>query len=207
MKKLIIVIVIILILGGIGGYFLYYNSMSKPKMLTSNSERVSTCIDTDGTNIYERGYSEYVYLDGTEGELEDVCDFSQQFSKTNVGVVREGYCDGDNFRTELWSCGKGYICRTGRCIEGDSSYSICSDSDGGINEKIKGIVTDVSSEGDRCWVSTNRQNPELNGGYTPDCTNSTEAGCYVYEYYCSDNDLRQYEIINCPNGCLNGACL
>jgi len=198
MKKIATIILIILVLG-IGGY-LFSDYSSKPKMLSYNSEPVSTCKDTDGTNRYERGYSEYTLPNGTEYATADVCDFSQQFSKKDVGVVREGYCDGNNFKTELWSCGRGSICRVGRCINGNPRDPICSDTDGGMNEKVRGSVIDVASNDDGCWTSPNRQNPELGGAYAPSCTNSTEVGCYVHENYCDTNDQKQYKIIACPNG-------
>jgi hypothetical protein len=203
MKWLIGIVVIILILL-VGGYFLV-NYISQPRLISKNSEPVSTCTDTDGNNLYEKGYSSYILPDGTKRGLEDACDFSSEFSKANVGVVREGYCDGANFKTELWSCGWSSVCRIGRCIKEDSSYPICSDSDGGINEKIKGSTTDVASADDSCWTTTNKANPELDGGYGPECADSANVGCYVYEYYC-DGNLRQHKIIPCTNGCLNGAC-
>lgn len=205
MKKLIIIFVIIILLG-IGGYFLF-NSISKPKMISSNSEPVSVCSDTDGNNIYEKGYSDYIFTDNTKRAMEDICDYSSAYSKSNVGVVREGYCAGNNFKTELWTCGRGFVCRNGKCIQGDSNLPVCSDTDGGINAKLRGDTNNGVSSLDNCWVTTS--NNENDGAYSDLCEKEfvSSGRCYVYEYYCDKDNLKQHQIIKCPIGCSNGACL
>jgi hypothetical protein len=203
MKKILAIILVILILG-IGGYFLF-DYLSKPKLISSNSEPVSVCSDTDGNNIYEKGYSAYKYPDGTQRGKDDVCDYFNPKTKSRVGLVREGYCDGNNFKTELWSCGRGHICRNGRCLKGTENSPICSDTVGGIEPNKRGEIYGSGGSGtDDCWITMNKDNPELDGGYGPDCAG---ANCYVYEYYCSsDGDTKEHKIISCTNGCLNGAC-
>jgi len=57
---------------------------------------------------------------------------------------------------------------------------------------------------DDCFVTLNTDDPESDGAMTPECEGEN---CYVYEYSCDANsDSKQYEIIPCANGCLNGAC-
>ena len=137
-----------------------------------------------------------------------MCEFSGK-SKPRVGIVREGYCKDNKYVEEYWTCGLGYICRNGACIKSDPSSSICSDGDGGIEPKVIGTVSAVNGGGmDSCWTSTNMNDSELDGGYGPDCKDSTGVKCYVYEYYCdADGDTKQHKIIHCENGCQNGVCL
>ena len=101
MKKLVLIIVVVIILL-VAGYFGYIY-LSKPKLISSNSEPVVVCSDTDGNNIYEQGISSYKYADGTQRGSQDACDYSQR-SKPRVGLVREGYCKDNQY-----SCGWEYI--------------------------------------------------------------------------------------------------
>ena len=133
----------------------------------------------------------------------EICDYYHEKTSSRVGLVREGVCEGKTFKTLLMTCGRGYVCRNGACIEGSESMGICYDSDGGKDLNEKGDVVGYGGTGeDSCWVSFN-SNPELEGGYGPDCSGE---GCYVYEYYC-EGDQKKYEIIRCPNGCSEGECL
>ena len=71
----------------------------------------------------------------------------------------------------------------------------------------KGEIVGYSGTGeDSCWISTD--GTTANGGGTNKCeTEFTNNGrCYVSEYYC-EGDSKKNEIIPCPNGCSEGACL
>ncbi|MEE8409704.1 MAG: hypothetical protein V3T05_08870, partial [Myxococcota bacterium] len=69
----------------------------------------------------------------------------------------------------------------------------CVDSDGGINEFVQGVVTTAYSAGstnsfvDTCWSD----------------------GMSVIEYYCDlavGSSTVASMVMQCPNGCSNGAC-
>jgi len=177
---------------------------SKPKIIsgTENERVVAYCSDSDGKNIYAKGYSGYKYLEGTEGETGDVCEYNHPKIKDRVGAVREGYCEENKYKTFLSTCGRGFICRNGACIEGDKDSSICSDTDGGQDFNKRGQVYGYGGSGmDECWISNNAD-PELDGAYTNECNGTN---CYVYEYYCN-GDSKEYQISSCSI-CQNGACL
>lgn len=202
-KTLFVALTILLVLiFGVGGYFLFSYS-SEPELVSSNSEPVLTCSDTDGNNIYQKGYSNYVYTDGSEGGIEDVCDYFHPKTKSKVGLARESYCDGNNLKTELWTCGGGFVCRNGACVKGKEDLALCSDTDGGKNINQRGSVYGLGGSGqDSCFNYSECSGEECYNA--PECTGSE---CYVTEYYCdSDGNTIKSEQIKCQNGCGDGAC-
>lgn len=214
-----LVIFLILILFVSGYLYLYFGYLSKPRIVTSDSEPVSSCSDTDGKNISEKGHSDFTFIKetGQEGLVDgggafDVCDY---FSKPKYsylepwkefsrhGMVTESYCDGNNHKTELWTCGRGFVCRDGACVEGKEDTSICTDTDGGKNYAVRGNIYGYGGSGEDYCVISNTDDP-LEGSGTNKCEGT---GCYIYEYYCGPGgDTKQKEITKCSN-CSQGACL
>lgn len=91
-------------------------------------------------------------------------------------------------------CGNGSVEATEECDDGnktsgdgcgsDCKKEICTDSDGGINYEIRGVIT------------------VLNSGSVPDmCTGNT-----LTEYHCESGSVPGGEEYVCPYGCSNGAC-
>jgi hypothetical protein len=69
----------------------------------------SDCTETDdGRDIYHAGTT-----------VRD--DASNEDSCMDFHTVREYYCYGDEMRDDDISCGKGYICNEGKCVEGSIS--------------------------------------------------------------------------------------
>ncbi len=67
------------------------------------------CYDSDGTNIYVRGFVDGEYCGGGEFRYDDYC--------INLFTVGEYVCGGSN-TPELTqpNCPQGYVCQDGRCV-------------------------------------------------------------------------------------------
>ena len=203
----VLIIFLILVALGIGGFF-GYSYLSKPKIIFEGSKSVLTCNDPDGQDIYTKGHNSYTFIDTSDNEEDvggtsDWCEYNHPKTDRRVGLIREGICEGNTFKYIYMTCGLGYVCRNGACVKQDKSSSICQDTDSGKEPNKRGEIVGYGGSGmDDCWISFNT-NPEVDGAYTPSCEGEN---CYVYEYYC-EGDNKQYEIIKCESGCLNGACL
>ena len=206
---LVVSIILILIVGvAIFGYFY----LSKPRVISETSVNSLSCNDPDGNEIYKKGITTYTYEDPNEpGEIPtrsspDWCEYNHPKTDKRVGLIRESYCEGNTYHQIFSTCGRGFVCRNGACVKGDKDLTVCVDSDGGKIPSVKGELVGYGGSGeDSCWISTNKQNPEEDGSYTPDCVNSESVGCYVYEYYC-EGDSKRYETIPCDS-CVGGRCV
>lgn len=75
----------------------------------------------------------------------------------------------------------------------DNQTSTCTDSDGGLNYDVKGYVKGY-------W----EVNGKMESYNLPDgCHNSSD----IVENYCEGNNARSTWMVNCPNGCEDGACI
>ncbi len=117
---------------------------------------------------------------------EDFC-LTQGFVQTHVQKpsLVEYYCENNVVKNKTYTC--EYGCEKGRCLP-----KTCSDTDGGINEFVRGTV-------------------EVNGKeYTDYCvypqTLTHVAYPYVVEYYCKNGNVAN-TTITCKDGCKDGACL
>tara|TARA_Y100000310_G_scaffold256898_1_gene264824 strand:+ start:90 stop:842 length:753 start_codon:yes stop_codon:yes gene_type:complete len=207
-KWLWIIVVVILILSVIIYFVVYY--FINPRVVRTESEVVTSCIDKDGDDIYIKGITKFRHSESEfegRGTLEDWCEYYAGGKYNRVGLIREGICEDDKLKQVFMTCGWGYVCRNGACVKGDKESTICYDSDGGKNITKKGEIIGYGGSGeDRCWVSID--GTTTNGGATTSCeTEFVNSGrCFVSEYYC-DGDSKRNEIIPCPNGCSEGACL
>lgn len=202
MKKYIIIVIVVVLLAVVG--FWSYNHYTNPRVVSSLTEKVTTCIAPAGRNVYEMGSVSYSFADeigkiGSKIGSQDMCEYYVDGKYSRSGQLREQYCSNGDLLTEKIDCGYGSICRDGRCIRGgDESMPLCTDTDGGINPKVRGLTG--SNAYDECWTSTNKTDPESQGGFTDICSGEN---CYTYEYYCQGDD-RLYKIIPSPKGCENG---
>lgn len=195
------VLIILIIVGGTGGYV--YVEAGKPKVISTESQPAFGCIDPDGNNIYQKSTVSYGD-DKTDpkGTVVDFCDYYHEKTTKDVGLVREGVCEDGSLKLELSRCGRGFVCRDGACVEGSGNLPVCIDSDGGKDPSEKGNIVGYGGTGeDSCFFSSSIPNSE--GSHGPDCSGED---CYVSEYFC-DGDIKTNEIIPCPNGCFDGACL
>jgi len=123
MMKLLITLVIVLITALIvavgGGYFLY-SSLVHPQIISENDQNVLTCADSDGNDIYIKGATSYTRDEpGTSlYEDKDSCDYFHPKTTSDVGLLRESWCEGLVLKQILTTCGRGYVCKEGRCISG-----------------------------------------------------------------------------------------
>jgi hypothetical protein len=102
----------------------------------------------------------------------------------------------------MMTCGGGYVCRDGSCVEGSEDLPVCIDSDGGKNVEKRGEIVGYGGTGwDDCWVPFDGGEP--GGMTTSECEGDN---CYVNEYYCN-GDSKDIEFIKCDNGCRSRACL
>ena len=207
---LVLAIVLGIVVVGIIIYF-GYNYFVNPRVISVESTNVSYCSDSDGNNINSKGIVRFSRMDNNAGEgessIEDVCDYYSNKTDQNVGLVREGVCNGNKLDNVLMTCGMGNVCRSGACVKKGANVSICSDSDGGKNIKEKGNIVGYGGSGeDSCWVSADGSLTNGSMGESCDADSVKNGRCYVGEYYC-DGDNKTEEMIPCPNGCSKGVCL
>ena len=176
--------------------FLYLKSdtnLGKGYILTlknGSTTITATCTDSDGgNNTYAEGAVSGMTSSGVIYSFDDVC-----FMSGNVSRVKEYYCSGNTYKTLNYTCQKG--CLNGACINTSSSNTTitatCTDSDGGNNTYVEGIVSGRTSSGviysfvDVCFMSGSVSR--------------------VREYYCSGNTYRSLNF-TCTYGCSENACL
>ncbi|MEM4663157.1 MAG: hypothetical protein QXM75_03995 [Candidatus Diapherotrites archaeon] len=87
----------------------------------------STCIDSDGKDIYTKGT---VNENGRISTDECTCGGSR---------VKEMFCYKGMTASEEIYCPTGYTCIDGACVQGSSSPG-CTDSDGGKNFSVRGLT-------------------------------------------------------------------
>lgn len=79
----------------------------------------------------------------------------------------------------------------------------CTDSDGGQDYSTKGGIDFFEYSSDGSIVGT--------GSPGDDCVGAIIHGemkeNVLREYYCDQNNKTQYVHYECPNGCVNGACI
>ena len=135
------------------------------------------CKDTDDVDYYTKGTVTY-----TDGSTET--DYCEEADETGQQFVVEFSCDSTV--GERYSC--PYGCNGGKCL---SSGEVCEDTDGGKNYFEQGTTR------------------YKNDAKTDSCDNKKDYN--LNEYICDPNVDGTYDIIwkkyNCPNGCLDGACL
>lgn len=190
----------LIVLGAITAGVYYY--FSNPRVISSLSQQVTSCVSPLGKSVYEKGSSAYKYASESGQRTDtDHCNYYVNGAYSRVGQLEQTYCDKGYLVSETVNCGWGSICRDGICMKGKEEWSLCSDTDNGIDTKVRGMATVGGSAFDECWVSPDKVNPENSGSSTDKCSG---ADCYQYEYYCN-GDERAYKISPSPAGCENGA--
>ncbi len=158
----------------------------------------SGCTDSDGgKNHYTKGYIECP--DGSCSKTWDYCAKSSVDlpGTTNSGTyLYEMWCNEYGYpQMEFHTCDNG--CVDGACIRSEAT---CKDSDGGKEYYIKGVTT----------LSTGQKHTDSCTYCTGDCTSPGDCPpveCFgVIEYYCDGNGITGTNY-DCPNGCVDGACV
>lgn len=118
-----------------------------------------------------------------------------------------GYCSSDkpkkcisgNLKDACGECGcpSGTTCKDGKCI----STTTCIDSDGGLNYTVKGQIKINGKDSNYDYCRNSESNKEV---YS--CSGDK---CLLTEFYCGPlNTIPSgIQVYNCPNGCINGACI
>jgi len=151
------------------------------------------CADSDGG----KNYSVYGQTSGYEPFEHKYLNHSDQC--LNDDELYEGSCSWTGeLKREYVLCANG--CGELVCVDPAENGNVinCTDTDGGINAGITGIVTGPSS-------SYHSQN----WSFTDMCT-TVQGGTQTYnvavEGYCSSNGEVNAFWVNCPAGCSNGSC-
>ncbi len=134
------------------------------------------CTDSDG------GINEKVvgYVVDKNGRFNDTCLNPSTVKETKCGIA--GFVDYTSIE-----CLAGFACEKGACVKTDvNTQTLCSDSDGGLDEYTKGTVKDKSGK-----------------TFTDECLNNRQ----VKEYKCGSADYSSSTYMDCANGCLEGACV
>ena len=113
MKTGLIVILVIFLVLIVGGFF-GYRYLSAPKLISENSLQVLSCSDTDGRDIYIKGYVNYKISAGLGTQDIDAPDFCEIHPKFGT-VLREGWCEGNTYKEIRTTCGWGSNCVDNAC--------------------------------------------------------------------------------------------
>jgi len=113
MKKGLIITLIILVILIIGGFFGYRYFFS-PRVISQNSYPVLSCSDTDGKDIYVKGYTNFERDEPGESNRYESPDYCEEHPKYGT-VLREGWCEGNVYNEIRTTCGSGSSCIDGRC--------------------------------------------------------------------------------------------
>ncbi len=114
MKKLITSLIIVLILGIM--IFFGYKYLFSPRIVSENSYPVLSCSDTDGKDIYVKGYTNFERDEPGESSRYESPDTCESHPKVNGDVLREGWCEGNVYHEVRTTCGRGHSCVDGACI-------------------------------------------------------------------------------------------
>jgi len=114
MKKGITITLIILIILIISGFFVYRYFFA-PRIISENSYPVLSCSDTDGKDIYVKGYTNYERDEPGESSRYESPDTCESHPKAG-NVLRESWCEGNTYKEIRVTCGIGSNCVNGRCI-------------------------------------------------------------------------------------------
>ncbi|MBN1170252.1 hypothetical protein JXA56_04460 [Candidatus Micrarchaeota archaeon] len=149
---------------------IHYNDfLCPPETVCLNGKCIKEilCDDSDGgINIFQAGK---VTRTGSQ-PVSDFCVDSKQ--------INEYYCSSEGISVATFSCGNGYRCQNGTCIE------FCEETDGGKNFQVAGITyLGNRSHADKC------------------------SDGFLVEYYCS-SDFILSEVNECGPGekCQDGKC-
>jgi hypothetical protein len=147
-----------------------------------------TCKDSDvtpefpdGKNYYQKGMVSGPLL-APNYTREDMC---------MTTFVREMICKNGIGTPTLYKCPNG--CQDGACIQSTTTTTLpCRDSDGEYQEKsifIPGFVTGQLTQ------------PDL------PAKDSCLDGRTLREMFCTSENMGEPMLVDCPNGCQNGACV
>jgi hypothetical protein len=159
----------------------YYCEGGKVQLKTVDCPTGQKCIDGACTEQYcsDSDDGEDIYEAGTTSKGND----SSSDICSGSNAIKEYYCSSDNrIMSKVLSCGTGYECSGGKCIEQEK----CTDTDNGKDKYIRGVVTTSS------------------GSYPDDCYSSSQ----VLEYYCSGDEMKS-EKLSCSLDyeCKQGKCV
>ena len=111
-KKFLMILIIILI---VVGYFLYKNYYA-PKVISTTSETVLSCNDNGGFDIYDKGFTFTERNEPGDSNYYESPDYCEKHPKAGM-VLRESWCEGFTHKTIRTTCGYGYVCADGACVE------------------------------------------------------------------------------------------
>jgi hypothetical protein len=110
--KIFLILLVLAVLSVVG----YYYQTAGPKIVSKNSFSVLTCSDTDGYDIYLKGYANFEKDEPGESsfyESPDHCISHPEFGT----ILREGWCEGNIYKEVRTTCGRGYNCVDGTCVK------------------------------------------------------------------------------------------
>lgn len=147
-----------------------YKTSCEATLAGASISNIGVCIrcnDPDDLNKFTS-----TTVSSTNGSLSDVC--------VDEFELNEAVCENDIAIYTLISCGNGYLCNEGACVEA------CYDGDFGENITIKSTT----------FI-----------GDTPGFDDFCVSEQILQEYYC-DNNTIQFKEIECSEGdyCINGTC-
>ena len=112
MKKIIYLLIVAVVISV--SYFAY--RIYVPRIVAENSYPVLSCSDTDGRDIYVKGYTNFERDEPGQSnryEYPDTCEIHPQ---AKADVLREGWCEGNVYQEIKTTCGYGRSCVDGACI-------------------------------------------------------------------------------------------
>ncbi len=157
----------------------------------------TSCSDSDGgRDYYVKGHT----VDLTN-DYWDVCERDSSASSSSTSLILYEYsCRDGRFSSESYYCYNG--CSNGHCLKPSVSPvptpQPCTDSDGGMDYRVRGTVT----------------GREIGGSATVTKTDYCQHNAAVVEFFCTPRSTEGgvvYEVNNaihdCTSSCVEGACV
>ena len=112
-KVLAVVVALIVVVAIVLAYFWFF----APRVVSKNSYNVVSCTDSDGRDIYARGESVVERYEPGESNWYNIPDTCVLYSRAGkVGtLLRESWCEGNEYNEILTTCGYGSQCVADRC--------------------------------------------------------------------------------------------
>ncbi|MFA5992254.1 MAG: hypothetical protein WC796_00940 [Candidatus Pacearchaeota archaeon] len=200
---IIVIIVVVIIIGII--------SVGLAIKVSQNNNGLYNCVDSTGKTFESNEPCNNLTIDSViicNNDSECYAS-SQNYCYNNSACEVYNYCENPatvsskcvnvNNSNSCVFC--PYGCLDGKCI---NTIPNCTDSDGGINLKIKGDSRGLSENGsifsdsDYCtWRTNNSDDPIMS------CFG---VNCSLWEYYCVTEKVLTKYPYNCPTGCIDGRC-
>jgi hypothetical protein len=197
----------------------------QPETKTSMYLGTGVAFNTKANSITKKGFGYQIVV--TEANGSESASENYIFQGSRV-VIEDSRCEGESISEIIKiinsQCSKQTTCFILSELEPDTcpfdktreqklmreeaerlernSNKICTDSDNGLNQEVRGDISFRQFDSYGSVMATSDPSDECVDIYAGGSTKNV-----LREYYCDNNNNVQYEHIECPKGCKAGVCI